>query len=151
MPLTVLDTAKAACAAKGGVCIKPGSNTTVQMEAKGPPRFARAASVAAAGKGAPKAETSKAWVIDIAAQLKKPAVSGNTLFVFYDLADPTSVKKNENIALFQSAVKAGKAVAVHLSLTGDDGFKAGHTYRMRIAQLLGGREVVLQETEFSLQ
>src|SRR4051812_43928558 len=97
MPLTVLDSAKAVCTAKGGVCFKPGAQSTVQMESqpKAPPRFSRAASIAAAGSSAPRAETSKAWSIDVAAQLKKPAVSGNTLFVFFDLADPNSVKNNE--------------------------------------------------------
>jgi len=114
------------------------------------PRFSRAASIAAAGKGAPKAQTSLGWSLDVAAQLKKAAISGNTLFVFFDLADPNSVKNNENTALFQAPVKAGKALALHMSLSGEDGFRAGHTYRMRIAQLLNGREVVLAEADFTL-
>jgi hypothetical protein len=161
MPINVLDSSKAAgCGARGGICFKAGAPTTVATESQAvagakptaqAPRFSRAASIAAAGKGpAPKAQTSLGWTLDVAAQLKKAAVNGNTLFVFFDLGDPNSVKNNENTALFQAPVKAGKALALHMSLTGEDGFRAGHTYRMRIAQLLNGREVVLAEADFTL-
>lgn len=160
MPISVLDAAKAAgCAAKAGICFKAGAATTVSVEsqpvagtktAAQAPRFSRAASVAVAGSGAPKAQTSLGWTLDVAAQLKKAAVNGNTVFVFFDMADPNSVKNNENTALFQAPVKAGKSLALHMSLTGEDGFRAGHTYRMRIAQLLNGREVVLAEADFTL-
>ena len=152
--LWVQEAAKAAaCVAKAGMCFKPGAATTVLVESApvppakvSAPRFSRAARPSADGK----AHTSLAWSIEAAAQLKKSALSGNTLFIFYDLADPNSVKNQENTALFQAPVKAGKAVAVRLSLSGEDGFRAGHTYRIRIAQLVNGREVVLAEGDFSL-
>jgi ABC-type multidrug transport system fused ATPase/permease subunit len=160
-PLQILDVAKAAgCAAKVGVCLKPGAATTLLVGSQAvagaksaavpTPRFSRAASVAVAGRAAPRAQTSLAWTLDVAAQLKRAAVSGNTLFVFFDMADPSSIKNQENVALFQAPVKAGKAMAAHLNLSTEDGFRAGHTYRMRIAQLLNGKEVVLAETDFSL-
>src|SRR5256885_3146691 len=103
--LWVQDVSKAAgCSARGGMCFKPGAASTVLAEvpaaAKGViARFSRAALVAADGK-APHS-TSLAWSIEMAAQLKRPAVSGNTLFVFFDLGDPNSVKNHENTALFQ--------------------------------------------------
>jgi hypothetical protein len=136
----------AACAVKAGMCFKAGAATTVLLESAKVPRFSRAALAAANGK----AHTSIAWTIEAAAQLKKAALGGNALFIFYDLADPNSVKHQENTALFQAPIKAGKAVAVRLNLSGDDGFRAGHTYRIRIAQLVNGREVVLAEGDFSL-
>jgi hypothetical protein len=137
------------CATK--MCFKPGAATTVQsMEtAKAVPRFSRAALVAAPGNKA-ATSTSLSWNIEMAAQLKRAALSGNTLFVFFDLADPNSIKNQESTALFQAPVKAGKALAVRLNLTGEDGFRAGHTYRVRIAQLINGHEVVLSEGDFSL-
>jgi hypothetical protein len=144
--LWVEDAAKAT-SCKAGVCFKSGAATTVQVEAeKTKARFSRAALAAADGK----AHTSLAWTIDAAAQLKKAAFTGNTLFVFYDMADPNSVKNQESTALYQAPVKAGKAIAVRLNLGGEDGFRAGHTYRLRIAQLLNGKEVVLAEGDFSL-
>ena len=144
--LWVEDAAKAA-ACKVGLCFKAGAATTVQVEAeKNKPRFSRAALAAADGK----AHTSLTWTIDAAALLKKAAFSGNTLFVFFDMADPNSIKNQESTALYQAPVKAGKAIAVRLNLGGEDGFRAGHTYRLRIAQLLNGKEVVLAEGDFSL-
>jgi len=138
------------CAAK--MCFKAGAATTVLATeaAKGTvPRFSRAALVAAPGTKT-ATSTSLAWNIEMAAQLKRAALSGNTLFVFFDLADPNSIKNQESTALFQAPVKAGKALAVRLNLTGEDGFRAGHTYRVRIAQLINGHEVVLSEGDFSL-
>jgi hypothetical protein len=148
-PLKVLDTARAASCKS--VCFQAGARTTVLVEAAAQklPQFRRAAAVAAAGE-TPRAETSQAWTVDVAAQLKKAAVSGNTLFVFFDMADPNSVKENATSALFQAPVKAGRSLAAHLSLSPEDGFHAGHTYRLRIAQLIGGREVVLVESDFTL-
>jgi hypothetical protein len=146
--LWVQDASKAAgCSAK--MCFKAGAATTVQAEGKGSvPRFSRAALVAAGGKAT--GSTSLAWNIELSAQLKRAALGGNTLFVFFDMADPNSIKHNESTALFQAPVKGGKSLAVRLNLTGEDGFRAGHTYRVRIAQLIGGHEVVLSEGDFSL-
>jgi hypothetical protein len=146
--LWVQDAGKAApCTAKGGLCFKAAAATTVMIDTKGAPKFSRGAALAAAHAKAP---ANAAWSIDVAAQLKKAAVSGNTLFVFFDMADPTAVRRQENTALFQAPVKAGKQLSVRLNLSNEDGFRAGHTYRIRIAQLLGGREVVLAEGDFSL-
>lgn len=154
-PLRVLDSARAAHCKS--VCFEPGARTTVLVEpqaaaakpAATPPQFRRAAAVAAAGE-TPRAETSQAWTLDVAAQLKKAAVTGNALFVFFDLADPDSVKDNQTSALYQAPVRSGRSVAAHLSLSPEDGFRAGHTYRLRVAQLIGGREVVLMESDFTL-
>jgi hypothetical protein len=152
-PVRVLDVAPS-CTAKAAMCFKPGAATTVQMDPvaapKGAaPRFSRAASVAAAGKAA-SPESKLPWTVDVAAQLKRAALTGNTLFVFFDLSDPLAVKDNHTTALFQAPVKAGKSLGLHLSLSGEDGFRAGHTYRMRILQLVNGREVLLAESDFSL-
>ena len=41
-------------------------------------------------------------------------------------------------------------LAARVSLSPDDGFRAGHTYRIRIVQLINGREIVLAESDVSL-
>jgi hypothetical protein len=151
-PLRIVDGARAEkCKA---ICLQPGARTTVAVATtdkptEKSPRFERAAQVAAAS-GAPAHPAAQAWTLDLAARLKRAALAGNTLFVFYDLADPQSVKNHENTALFQAPVKAGRQLAAHLSLSPEDGFQPGHTYRLRIVQLLGGHEVLLQETDFTL-
>ena len=147
-PVRVLESAKA-CGAKGGMCFQAGTATAMAGESNRAPRFTRASAVAAAGKSAPR-DSGQPWTLEVAAQLKKPAVAGNALFVFFDLADPSSIKKQENVALFQATVRAGKALGAHLSLSNEYGFRPGHSYRLRIAQLLNGREVVLAEGDFTL-
>ena len=160
-PLRILDSAKAAsCSSKAGICFHPGARTTVAVDSQpvvaakptvaAPPSFRRAAAVAAASKDPPRAETSLAWTLDIAAQLKRAAVAGNTLFVFFDMEDPDAIRNQQTSALFQAPVKAGRALAAHLSLSPEDGFRSGHTYRLRIVQLLGGREVILAESDLTL-
>ncbi len=160
-PLRILDASRAsACSTRAGVCFQAGARTTILVESQPvvtaksttatPPRFQRAAAVAAAANEAPHAETSRAWTLDVAAQLKRAAVAGNTLFLFYDLEDPDAVRNQQPGALFQAPVKGGKQLAAHLSLSPEDGFRAGHTYRLRIAQLLNGREALLAESDFSL-
>lgn len=42
-------------------------------------------------------------------------------------------------------------VAAELTLAACDGFEPGHTYRLRIAQLFSGKEIVLAETDLSLE
>jgi hypothetical protein len=37
-----------------------------------------------------------------------------------------------------------------VNLSPEEGFRAGHTYRIRIVQLIGGREIVLGEGDVSL-
>jgi hypothetical protein len=150
--LTIAEPVSVKCTAKSGVCFTAVRTTVVVPGEAGkpnaPPRFARAPVVANA-RG-PQPEPRGAWAIDLSAALRRPALAGNTLFLFYDLEDPDAVKKQQTSALFQAIVKAGKALGAHLSLSRDDGFHPGHTYRLRIVQLLGSKEALLAEGDFSL-
>ena len=54
-------------------------------------------------------------------------------------------------ALWQGRVPAGDWIAAKLVFTSDDGFRPEHAYRLRIAQLIGGREVVLADGDLRLR
>lgn len=169
--LTILDPATAMpCAQKPGLCINAGSRSTIAV-ASSPvaaaagsadkqsksaivvPRFSRAASVAA-GDGAAtqnaSASEGRPWTLEVTGMLRRPAWGGNALFVFFDLDDPESLENRQFTALYQAPVKAGPKVAARVSLAPEDGFRPGHTYRVRIVQLINGKEVVLAETDVSL-
>ncbi len=173
-PLTILDPATATpCAQKPGICIFAGARSTITVAsssaaaAAGPadkqskaaiavPRFSRAASVASASEGAAEAAAattpseSAPWTVELSGLFKRPAWAGNALFLFFDLEDPTSIENRQFTALYQAPLKAGPKLAARLSLSPDDGFRPGHSYRLRIVQLINGREIVLGEADLSL-
>ena len=47
-------------------------------------------------------------------------------------------------------MKAGARLAARVVLSPEDGFRAGHTYRIRVVQLINSKEIVLGESDVSL-
>jgi hypothetical protein len=160
-PLVIGDASKASCTVKAGVCLSPAGHTvavsseplvvTTGIKPAAPvvPRFSRAAPIASESPST-SSDEGAAWALDLAANLKRSAWSGNALFIFFDLEDPNAVENRQFTALYQGIIKAGPRVAAHLSLAPAEGFRAGHAYRLRIVQLIGGKEIVLGEGDFSL-
>jgi hypothetical protein len=114
-----------------------------------PPRFSRAASLASTD-GASTPSEGAPWTIELSGTLKRAAYAGNALFLFFDLEDPQSLENRQFTALYQAPLKAISKVAARISLSPEEGFRAGHTYRLRILQLINGREIVLGESDLSL-
>jgi hypothetical protein len=114
-----------------------------------PPRFSRAASLASSD-GAPTPAEGAPWTIELSGSLKRAAWAGNALFLFFDLEDPDALENRQFTALYQAPLKATAKVAARITLSPDEGFRAGHTYRLRIVQLINGREIVLGEGDLSL-
>lgn len=164
-PLTVLDAPSQPCALKSGLCIAAGARSTVAvasapMAAATPvsnpskaapvvPRFSRAASVASADGAGSSTDTGN-WTLELAGTLKRPAWNGNAVFLFFDVDDPDAVQNRQFTALYQAPIKAGSKLAARVSLSPDEGFRPGHTFRIRIVQLIGGKEIVLAEADVSL-
>ena len=118
------------------------------------PRFSRAASIAASDGTQTVAATTPPedapWTLEVTGTLKRPAWAGNALFLFFDLEDPDAIENRQFTALYQAPLKAGPKVAARVSLSPEDGFRPGHTYRIRIVQLINGKEIVLAESDVSL-
>ncbi len=150
----VLDAARTGhvCAGHGAICFSSGALGTLAERVAGEKAtvLARAAAVAAKGV-APDGDRSRPWSIELDAALARPAAAGNTLFIFYDLADAGAIARHEVTAMHQARVPAGRAVAARIQLFPEDGFSAGHTYRAQIVQLIGGREVILAQGDFALR
>jgi hypothetical protein len=104
----------------------------------------------ATADGPPPSDNSQPWTLAIDGTLKRAAYAGNTLFLFFDLEDPEALANRQFTALFQAPMKAGAKVSARVNLSPEEGFRAGHTYRIRIVQLIGGREIVLGEGDVSL-
>lgn len=96
-------------------------------------------------------DDSMPWVIDVGANLRRPALAGNTLFILYDTQDPRAVAKHQVTALWQAPISGGNQIAARLTLTPDDGFRPDHTYRLRVVQLIGNKEVTLSDGMIRLQ
>jgi len=164
-PLTLLAPSPArACVKAGAVCWFATARTTIAVEATPTPvepparksaapvpvlpRFARAASLAGTTISGPAA--SGAWTVEVAATLKRPAYAGNTIFLLFDAGDPEALSARQFTGLYQATVKAGSRLAARLILSPDEGFRAGHTYRLRVVQLIGNREILLAEGDATL-
>ncbi len=134
------------CAARGGSCIWARAGTkplesqpvaALKRSSAVVPRFARA-------------DGSAPWSLELASTLKRQALAGNAIFLFFDLDDPDALANKEFTAMFQTAIHPGRVLGAKLRLSTEDGFRAGRTYRLRVVQLIGDREQVLLETDFTL-
>jgi hypothetical protein len=157
--LKVLDSGRP-CAQKNGVCFFPASRSTLAVESQEVasvvgagrpmvgvvPRFARSVP---AKRGQPAEETGP-WSLELSASLRKPALKGNAIFLFFDLEDRHAVEERTTTALYQTQIKAGRSLSANIELLPREGFRAGHTYRLRIVQLVGGKEILLTESDFAL-
>jgi hypothetical protein len=149
------------CDSRSGVCLYAAGRSTVAVESPSQPvasakkaaqpvkRFTRAHAVAQAAGGKPSVANGP-WTIEVQATLKRAAVAGNALFILFDNEDPQALENHEYTAMYQTSIHAGRSLAARLSFQPDEGFRAGHTYRLRVVQLLGGKEVLLTEADLSL-
>ena len=159
----VLKTRASACRLRPGeICLAAGDARTHVLpsetvaSAPGAPlvsapawRLARAAD--ANGKGKNKGVTDEdAWTISIDARLRTAAVAGNALFLLYDSADPNALANQEVTAMYQATVRAGASLGAVLHVSPLEGICPGHTFRLRVVQLVAGAEVVLAETDMTL-
>jgi hypothetical protein len=112
------------------------------------PRFARAASLAGTNITGPA--TTGVWSLELASTLKRPAYAGNVVFLLFDADDPEALQARQFTALYQAQVKAGSKLAARLTLSPDEGFRAGHTYRLRVVQLISDKEILLAEGDVTL-
>lgn len=124
---------------KGRICLRAAPST----EAEGPedaPTFKR-------GGGAKKGD----WVVEVYGIFAKPALAGNAQFIFSDVQDSKAAKSREVVGIIQANVKAGISVSARVRLSTEEGFRPGRQYRLHIAQLIGGKEVLLAEGDLTLK
>ena len=151
--LEVLDSALAGCSGRGELCFATGAASTRTVAAEygtdAVANFTRITTPAnRTASGAP--DDSIPWTIEVTASLRQRALSGNALFIVYDTDDHKAMSRNEVTALWQDNVRAGHSIAARLVFSPDDGFHAGHTYRVQIAQILNGRRVILASGDIHL-
>jgi hypothetical protein len=156
-PLQILDPPPIgrSCGKPGLMCWFAGARTTIAVES------AAVASASASGKDvavpvaprfarASQPKTDGVWTLDLQATLKRPSWAGNLVFLLYDAEDSEALEARQFTALYQASVKTSKLLSARLSLSNEEGFRAGHTYRVRIVQLINGREILLAEGDVTL-
>ncbi len=154
-PVSILEGAPKSCTAKAGnMCFTAGDASTVAVE--GAPVAAASNSIANVPRFAPSAGAKTGpndpirWVLDAMAQVKGRAWTGNAMFLFFDNADRDAQTNHETVAMFQASIRGERTLPVRLNLSREDGFRPGHSYHMRVAQLINGKEITLSEGDFSL-
>lgn len=156
----VLEPMPPVCALHNGICAAPGARSTVKaaedpnrhyISATTAPRFSRVGAAAAHGADAANVDDNVPWTIDVNATLRRRALAGNAVFLLYDANNPKSQSSREVSGAWQVNVPAGERLSARLTLSPQDGFHAGHTYRLRIVQLINTKEAVLAEGQFRLQ
>ena len=142
-PFEIVD-GKGACSKPGVICFAPEGADTQRAETASAPT-GKAVHVAAFRHVA----GAHQWAVHLEATPKK-SWTGNAVFMIFDTSDPQSLAEGYYTTMHQGAIKGGHPVAANLSLTSEEGFVAGHTYRVRVLQLISGREIVLAEGDLSL-
>jgi hypothetical protein len=98
-------------------------------------------------RSAPKGD----WVVDLYGNFKQPSLAGNAQVIFSDVDDSKASKSREITAMYQVTVKAAGSISARVRLSPDEGFRAGRSYHVQIAQLVGGKEEVRAEGSFQLK
>lgn len=150
--LSILDAHSVSCSPRGSLCIRPGDELTragdsPAMASLGRhiamndvPRFSRVGR-----SGAVRANDSAPWTLQVDAKLRQTALSGNTIFILWDAKDKKAIEDKQVTALWQAPITSSDQLSAKMVLSPDDGFRPGHNYHIRVAQLIGGKEVVLAE------
>ena len=163
--LQILDSGPARCAVRSELCLTAGAPTTAvapaapaAAAAAAPaspaaevPRFVRlmGASGAPVQRGSSEADDLP-WTLELHATLRQNALAGNALFLVVDAEDPKALAEHEVTALWQAPIRAGSSVAARLQLTPEDGFRAQHTYRILVIQIINGAQRILAEGDVRL-
>jgi hypothetical protein len=88
------------------------------------------------------------WTMYFVAYLKKAAGSPQVNVVFYDEAE----KKHEPTNAFPIATQASAKILVSsVSFGSEQGFKAGHSYKVMITRLVAGKEDVYARATVTLK
>jgi len=159
--LEILEPTAASCTGRTAVCMSPGAKNTVMVPPStsatparststgAVPRFSRERPKAVSTRSAPYDDTVP-WTVQMSATLRQPAYSGNVVFVVYDRNEARAASHHEVAAVWQGAVVSGKKLTARLTLSPEDGFRPDHTYRIRVVQIIKGKEVRLADGDLRL-
>ncbi len=92
--------------------------------------------------------SNDSWQLYFIAWLSKSAGATELNLVFYDQAD----KGHDPVNAFPITTQANAKILVsNVQFGTDQGFKAGHTYNVLVARLVGGKEVAYAKTTLTLK
>ena len=94
---------------------------------------------------------ANSWAVDVSAALRRSSWRGNAVFAFYDADDQNAVADDRYAALYQTDLGKSKELYAHVHLSPASGFAPGHTYHMRVQQVIHGDTVVLAEGDLRLE
>jgi hypothetical protein len=84
-------------------------------------------------------------------RFKARASSEPIIVAVLDYMDPEGMARKEATAVWQIGSSPVKDIGMRLVLAAEDGFKAHHTYLVRMVQGVGANEKILAEGNFMLE
>ena len=94
---------------------------------------------------------SDAWNVEMVARFKTKPSSEPIIVAVLDYLDPEGMARKEATAVWQIGGSPIKDIGLRLVLAAEDGFKAHHTYLVRMVQGIGASEKILAEGNFLLE
>ena len=112
--------------------------------------LARGTQVATLGKtdSVPESDT---WHLEMIARLRARTTTEPIIVAVLDYTDPDGMARKEATAVWQIDSAPVKDLGMRFVFAAEDGFKAKHTYQVRVVQGLGANEKLLAEGNFLLE
>jgi hypothetical protein len=150
----VSDLRKRDCARVGTVCLfANGGGTIAGIEVD--PTVGIVTTLAAGTQVAGLSPTEQAendfWHVEMIARLTSRTTPEPITVALMDYEDPEGMARKEATAVWQITGPPVKELGLRLVLSSEDGFRARHTYLVRVVQGTGTREKVLAEGNFLLE
>jgi hypothetical protein len=98
-----------------------------------------------------KVPNADAWHVEMIARFRKRTTAEPIIVAILDYTDPEGMARKEATAVWQIDSSPVKDLGMRLVLLAEDGFRARHTYLVRMVQGIGADEKVLAEGNFLLE
>jgi len=143
------------CARVGTVCLFGNGGGTIVGVDVDPTvgivtTVARGTQVATLGH-TEKVPESDGWHVEVIGRFKARASSEPIIVAVMDYTDPDGMARKEATAVWQIGSSPVKDLGMRIVLAAEDGFKAHHTYLVRMVQGVGANEKILAEGNFLLE
>jgi len=138
------------CHHVGALCLSAGDTMTTHIADQMVSRPGGHPVVAPVPKFVHGPDGKAKWTIELNATPRR-SWTGNAIFLVFDAADPSNVTEGNYAAMFQAPIKAGKPLSARMVLDSEEGFRPDHAYKIRVVQIISGKETLLAEGDVALQ
>jgi hypothetical protein len=143
------------CHSIGNACFSPGGSATsegTELRVGAPPITVLARGAQVAGVGALHGTSpDQPWQVEMVANFARRSTDGPIVVAVMDGEDPEALASHLALVLWDVQMSPAKHLGLRFLLSPDQGFRASHSYRLRVVQQQGKAERILAEGEFHLE